>query len=97
MTQLETDLEQWARKRIFDAGGYMLKWTSPGTRGVPDDIVFWRGGLVDFVEFKKDEDAKPDPLQKLMHQALQNYGHKVWVLDTRLTVTKFIARRAPAY
>lgn len=47
----EADLEAWCREQAVAAGGYLLKWTSPGNKGVPDRILFMPH-YVAFIEFK---------------------------------------------
>ena len=90
---METDVESWARKKIAEAGGLMLKWVSPGIRGVPDDIVFWPGNVVHFIEFKTDERVAPDQYrQNFMHQRLEHYGWRVLRIDNRSLVAEYIER-----
>ena len=47
----EADLEAWCRMRALQNGGYLLKWTSPGNRGVPDRILLMPR-FIAFIEFK---------------------------------------------
>lgn len=37
----ESKIEKYLRAEIAKLGGWMEKHTSPGTRGVPDNIVLW--------------------------------------------------------
>jgi len=88
---VESDLEQWARIQIANAGGMMLKWTSPGTKGVPDNIVFWPRKIILFPEFKNpDGTGEVGPLQDLMHKRLKFYGHDVPIIDNKALVREFI-------
>lgn len=86
---METDLETWAREEIDKAGGWLIKFTSPGTRGPPDDICLWPGKVVHFLEFKWDEN-RPDALQVLYHERLKCFGHKVRVPKTSDEILRYI-------
>lgn len=77
----ERDIEGDTRDRIKAAGGWMLKWVSPGQRGVPDNIVLWPD-TTHFVEFKKPGEA-PTVEQERVHRKLLLYGHRVVVISTR--------------
>jgi hypothetical protein len=57
----EADLEKWCREQATKAGGYLLKWVSPGNKGVPDRILMMPGFIV-FIEFKALK-KRLDPLQ----------------------------------
>jgi hypothetical protein len=87
---METDLESWARKEIKKAGGRMLKFTSPGTRGPNDDIILWPRKVVQFAEFKygRGPTAK---LQSEFHKMLEGYGHQVWLPRERADVRDMMA------
>ena len=54
----ESTIEDYGRRLITARGGQMLKWSSPGLRGVPDNIVFWAGGHVHFIECKATDGAE---------------------------------------
>jgi len=88
----EADIEKYARERIAAAGGWMLKWTSPGQRGVPDDIVFWPGGQVDFIEFKAPT-GRLAPLQQHVSDRLLAYRQSVWRLLNKFGVDSYVAAR----
>ena len=51
----------------------------PGYRGWPDRIFFHHGDII-FVEFKQ-QGAKPDNLQRFMHDRLRKQGFIVHVVD----------------
>jgi len=40
----ESTIEKYLRAEIAKLGGWMEKHTSPGRRGVPDNIVMWPAG-----------------------------------------------------
>ena len=50
---LESEHERIFRLGVKSLGGLCWKFTSPGTRGVPDRIVVMPGGKVFFVELKR--------------------------------------------
>ena len=63
----ESTIETRLRKAVERAGGRCLKWTSPGTTGVPDRIILMPGGRVYFAETKapgKKERARQEYVQR---------------------------------
>lgn len=85
----ESDLERKFVKAVENIGGLAPKWTSPGSRGVPDRIVILPNGRVAFVELKapgKDLRA----LQTWWAQRLQSLGHKVYKIDSQQGIIAFI-------
>lgn len=44
----ESKIEKYLRAEIAKLGGWCEKHTSPGTRGVPDNIVMWHSGDEDW-------------------------------------------------
>ena len=89
---LERDIEAYLVKRVRECGGIAYKFTSPGRRSVPDRIVCWYGGCVDFVELKAPG-AKPTPLQAREHEKLRALGFTVSVLDSRADVDTYMSVR----
>lgn len=53
MQKLEKDIEEKLKRVVKRKGGLYLKFTSPSVRGVPDRIVVWPTGRIDFVEIKR--------------------------------------------
>lgn len=90
---MESDLESWAREEIAKAGGWMLKWVSPGQKGVPDDIVFWPDGTKHLLEFK-DGDEPLDFMQSHVAKRLGRMNIQVYVARNREWITKYIAINA---
>lgn len=82
MTILEQDLEAKLVKAIRSMGGHCLKWTSPGTRGVPDRIILLPGGLVAFAEMKRPKGSRVDPLQKYWRHTLEKFCFPVYTVYT---------------
>jgi len=71
----------------------MLKWSSPGIRGVPDNIVFWPRGRVCLVEFK----AKGGVLsfsQMGVRNMLAGRGHEVLTISTLEELNEFVSNYA---
>ncbi len=91
----EATLETWARVEIAAHGGLMLKWAAGGYRGIPDDICLWPQGVVHFIEFKDGTQGRLTPAQKLFHQRMLLFGHRVFVLIERDDVRGYIERFAP--
>ncbi len=48
----ERSVERYLREKVKEAGGWAIKFAPAGTAGVPDRIVIWPGGRIDFVECK---------------------------------------------
>jgi len=91
---MEEDLETWARETIFQSGGLMVKWVAPGLKGPPDNIVFWPGQIVHFLEFKYNR-ANPDRVQQEFHKKLYAFGHVVKIPRSRDWILKYINEYAP--
>ncbi len=88
---LERELEKDAREQIKAQGGLMLKWVSPGKKGVPDDIVFWPRGVIHLIEFKKPgEDLKPH--QVLVHEDLAVFKPPIFVISTHGELNIYLGR-----
>jgi Holliday junction resolvase len=62
--QNEKRLEQKLVKKVKELGGLCLKWTSPGTVGVPDRLVIIHGRVL-LVEVK-DKKGKLSERQKYL-------------------------------
>ncbi len=87
---LERDVEAHLVKRVKEAGGMAYKFTSPGRRSVPDRLVIWPDGEVEFVELKAPG-AKATPLQLREHEKLRALGQTVHVLDSKAEVDTFVS------
>lgn len=77
----EADLEKWCREQATKAGGYLLKWVSPGNRGVPDRILLMPR-YVAFLEFK-NKTAQLEPLQETWRKRLIAHEHNHYVIRTK--------------
>lgn len=73
----EKDIENYLKKKTR---GLCLKFTSPGTIGVPDRIIVMNTGTF-FVEVKAPG-KKPRPSQIAMHKKINDAGQPVWIVDS---------------
>lgn len=74
MTKLEKDIETKLRQMVERHGGKCLKWVCPGWVGVPDRIVLLPGGRVLFVETKRPNGGRIDPMQQIWKKWLKQLG-----------------------
>lgn len=79
----EKDIENYLKRKCQ---GLCLKFTSPGTIGVPDRIIVNSKGVF-FVEVKAPG-KKPRKSQQILHKKFERLGHKVWVVDSYESVDK---------
>lgn len=90
----ERDIEAYFRKQVAKKGGLALKFVSPTFTGVPDRIVFWKTGYIEFVELKAPG-RKPTERQRRVHALFETLGHKVTVLDSHIAVDQWIVGWRP--
>ncbi|ECX6546740.1 VRR-NUC domain-containing protein, partial [Salmonella enterica subsp. enterica serovar Dublin] len=57
----EGRVQKYAKDRFEALGGLVRKLSYENRVGAPDLLVILPGGIVWFVEVKKDENTKPDP------------------------------------
>lgn len=88
--QIENDIEKHLKKQITKIGGLCYKFTSPGTRGVPDRIVIYKGETF-FIEMKRPGGKLRKDQQKIAKQ-IEQQGVKVFVLDTKMRVDHFVLK-----
>lgn len=88
--QIENDIEKHLKKQITKIGGLCYKFTSPGTRGVPDRIVIYKGETF-FIEMKRPGGNLRKDQQKIAKQ-IEQQGVKVFVLDTKMSVDHFVLK-----
>jgi hypothetical protein len=87
---LERDIEAYFVRRVKGIGGEAYKFTSPSRRNVPDRLVLYPGGFVEFVELKSPG-KKATAGQLREHQRLLDMGFPVFVLDSRHAVDIYIS------
>lgn len=85
----EKDIEAKFCRAVQNAGGWAVKFTSPGLAGVPDRLVILADSSVCFAEMKK-LGKKMRPLQKAVKHKLESYGLDVWLIDSDAAITAFI-------
>lgn len=85
---LERDLEEFFRKRVRMLGGYAFKWV-PTIAGVPDRMALFPGGVVIFVELKREGETTSD-VQDVWHDRLRKMGHPVVVLHGRQEILDWL-------
>jgi hypothetical protein len=66
--------------RAYD--GFTRKFTSPGRRGVLDQLVVLPGGVVGFIECKRPKNGRLSALQEREINSLRSYGLRVAVVST---------------
>ena len=91
---LEKQIEQKLVRTVKAAGGWALKFTSPGTAGVPDRIVLMPPGRAAFVETKAPG-KKLRPLQIRRKKQLEKLGFKVYVIDDPEQIRKLMEEVMP--
>lgn len=77
----ESKLELECRQFAEHQGYRLMKWVSPGVRGVPDRILLGPNAFVMFLEFKAPGE-KPSTLQKYWLSLLKQFGFKADVIWT---------------
>ncbi|MBR8700255.1 hypothetical protein IX317_000623 [Fusobacterium sp. DD29] len=86
----EKQIEDYLKKKVKDSGGLCIKWTSPGTAGVPDRIVILNK-KVRFVELKApDKRNNLSKLQKAVINKIRKCGVDVYILATYEEIDNFI-------
>lgn len=86
MTILEKELEAKLVKGVKQMGGQCLKWTSPGTTGLPDRIILLPGGIIVFVEMKRPKNSKTAQLQWYWHRMLIKLGFDSYIASTEQSI-----------
>lgn len=89
----EAHIEAYLRKQVERYGGMCEKFTSPGSRDVPDRIITWVNGHIDFVEIKAPG-KKPRPGQIRDHDERRRRGCSVRVIDNVRAVDAYVHSRS---
>lgn len=84
----ESKVEQKLREKVEQLNGMYLKFSSPGTNGVPDRIILL-DHKVYFVELKAPGKT-PRKLQTYIHKEIKKQGFTVRVVDSLEGVEEFI-------
>lgn len=86
---LEKDIESCFKRELERRGCLVMKFVSPGLAGVPDRLVLFPSGRIEFVELKR-QGEKTRPLQRAVIKMFQKRQIKVYVLDSREAVRGFV-------
>ena len=86
----ESELERRFCREVEEGGGKPLKFVSPNCRGVPDRLILLPKGRAVFAEIKRPG-GKLRPLQVYRKGQLEEYGFKVWVIDSVEAISDFCA------
>ena len=76
----EKQIEEKLVKNVKELGGLCLKFSSPGTVGVPDRLLLLHKGRIAFVEVKRPGEELRK-IQVKRKKELEALGFKVYVLD----------------
>ena len=86
---LERNIERKLVHGVKALGGIAYKWVSPGNTGVPDRIVIFPDGKIEFVELKT-ETNKPTPLQLAQMKRLKQRNCVVYILRGEKAVNEYL-------
>lgn len=78
---LESVIEHALVRQCKAKGGWALKFTSPGTAGVPDRLVLFKDRHMGFVELKAPGKTLR-PIQERRKKQLEALGYDVFVVDS---------------
>lgn len=87
----EGKVQTYAKSEFEKLGALVRKIRYEGRNGCPDLLVLLPGGVVWFVEVKKDEATDPDPHQAREHERMRNRGASVFVVGSKSQVDSLIA------
>lgn len=87
----EGKIQKYAKDRFEAIGGLVRKLSYENRVGAPDLLVILPGGIIWFVEVKKDENTKPDPHQLREHERFRKRGVNVFVVGSFKQVDDLIA------
>lgn len=84
----ESEIEQYAVRRMKKSGGLLIKLRFIGLIGAPDRLALFKDCIV-WIEFKKPG-LKPKKHQIRVHNLLRWAGQRVEVIDSFLKVDMLI-------
>ncbi|HBC7767061.1 TPA: VRR-NUC domain-containing protein [Escherichia coli] len=91
MATKEGRVQKYAKERFEAIGGLVRKLSYENRRAAMDLLVVLPGGIIWFVEIKKDENTKPDPHQLREHERFRKRGANVFVVGSFKQVDTLIA------
>ena len=86
----EGKVQAYAKAELEKLGALVRKLRYEGRNGCPDLLVLLPGGVVWFVEVKKDEATGPDPHQAREHERMRKRGANVFVVGSKSQVDTLI-------
>ena len=100
-------IQEYGRKRLTEKGCLVRKISYEARRGCPDQLVlvpkrfdeYWHcftTPSVIFIEYKKDEDAPPEPHQLREHERMRAVGADVRVIGSKEQVDALIQELFPS-
>ena len=93
--QIEKDIEKYLVRQIKKIGGLCYKFTSPGTRGIPDRIVLYQGDVF-FAELKRPG-GHPRKDQLKIIEKFNDQFIPVFIVDSKEKVNDFVATVLKGY
>lgn len=87
----EGKIQKYAKEKFEALGGLVRKLSYENRVGAPDLLVILPGGIIWFVEVKKDENTKPDLHQLREHERMRKRGASVFVVGSIKQVDDLIA------
>ena len=87
----EGKVQAYAMAEFKKIGGLVRKIRYEGRNGCPDLLVILPGGLVAFVEVKKDERTGPDPHQAREHERMRQRSALVYTVGSKKQVNELVA------
>ena len=92
MGRAEAKVENYLRRRVKAEGGQIRKLRWIGRRGAPDNLIWWSGGRLAFVECKAaGEEIDPRSLQGREFRRMAEAGLPVFRAASEADVEKIIA------
>ena len=85
----EKVIEQYLVAEVKKRGGMALKVNSTSMKGLPDRMVLLPNGILFFAECKAPG-KKARALQKFVHKKLRGLGFSVYVIDSKVQITKIL-------
>lgn len=89
----ESEIEKYLVSAVKRTGGIAVKNAVTYFAGFPDRTILFDGGKCVFVELKAPG-KKPTALQRKRQDALRALGFRVYVIDSKQDVDRFIGREA---
>ncbi len=86
----ESTIEQYLVSKSKENNCLCYKFSSPARRGVPDRIVIWPDGTLDFIELKT-KDGVLSKLQRHELKRLTGHYQRCFVLDSIEAIDRHFA------